>query len=205
MKLSNKLEKRPSQQQTEIVTMDTNNEDREFKSVSELKEWFVTEKDLDENDATEAAAALFEKGFDCTSTLFGMTNMELEEEGVSSPVAVALSNKLKTSPQQQRLSRNAATALKVRKKQRENQRSAVITINDDEEDRIFKSASELKEWLVTANGVHQGMLGDAADMLFERGYIAPLTMIGISVDVLEDMGLSIPLALELRNNLKTRP
>ena len=49
------------------------------------------------------------------------------------------------------------------------------------------------------------MLGDAANTLFQCGYIASCSLLGIAVDVLQGNGLSDLLARELSNKLKVMP
>ena len=65
-----------------------------FANANELKAWLL-EQCVDADDATHAAPLLFPKGYNRPSTLFNVTASILIDEGVSKPIAVAISNQLK--------------------------------------------------------------------------------------------------------------
>jgi hypothetical protein len=56
-------------------------------------------KGVDEEDVADAAYKLFTKEFNKPSTLIGILSTQLENEGITTPVAVSLSNKLKEQQQ----------------------------------------------------------------------------------------------------------
>lgn len=66
-----------------------------FASIDELKAWLVGQQ-VEADDAAHAAPLLFPKGFDRPSRLYNVTASILIDEGVAKPIAVAISNQLKT-------------------------------------------------------------------------------------------------------------
>ena len=74
--------------------------DIKFKSKDELEDWLKS-RGVDDDDAVEAADKLFEKKFNKTSRLLGVTVEILQGAGIEDALAVELMNKLKTQQQQQ--------------------------------------------------------------------------------------------------------
>ena len=65
----------------------------------------------------------------------------------------------------------------------------------------FSAASELKVWL-QGRGVREKVASATASTLFQKGFDAPSTLLGLSSEQLERNGLSTPSANELSNALK---
>ena len=78
-------------------------------------------------------------------------------------------------------------------------------MNNNEEDKKFKSSHELKDWLVHAKGVHEVDAVKAASILYDKDFNVPSKLIGITVDMLKNQGLSDPVAMTLSNKLEKRP
>ena len=74
-------------------------EEEEFETAGALKAWLES-KGVGERKAAEAAPVLFNKGFDNPDTLNGISSGDLKEEGLSTPLALYLSNKLAKRQQQ---------------------------------------------------------------------------------------------------------
>ena len=143
-----------------------NDEDRYFSCASELEEWLVTARQVDESTAHEAAATLFENGFDSSSILLGITCCTLERNGLSIPVAMTLRNKLEARSWQQQ----------------------TVTRNKNDEYRKFKSAGELQEWFVTVKRLKEDDARMAAATLFDKGYNNASTLDGITFEELKKQG-----------------
>ena len=69
-----------------------------------------------------------------------------------------------------------------------------------EDDKKFRSKSELEEWL-KARGIDEDDVRQAAETLFAHGFNKPSTLWGISSDDLKEVGLSIPVARHFSNKL----
>lgn len=74
-------------------------EEEVFGTEGALKAWLES-KGVGERKAAEAAPVLFDKGFDNPDTLNGISSTQLERNGLTTPLAQLLSNKL-AKPQQQ--------------------------------------------------------------------------------------------------------
>jgi hypothetical protein len=68
-------------------------------------------------------------------------------------------------------------------------------------DNKFESKDELGEWL-KSRGVDEEDAAEAAEKLFLNKFNKPSRLLGISVEMLQRIALSDPLALELSNKLK---
>ena len=75
-------------------------DDKKFESKGELEAWLKS-RGVDEEDVAEAAEKLFAKGFNKPSRLFGISVGMLTRAGLSDPLALELSNKLKAQQPQQ--------------------------------------------------------------------------------------------------------
>mmetsp|Transcript_13595 Transcript_13595/g.29850 ORF Transcript_13595/g.29850 Transcript_13595/m.29850 type:complete len:315 (+) Transcript_13595:94-1038(+) len=70
----------------------------------------------------------------------------------------------------------------------------------EDDDKKFRSKSELEEWL-KARGIDEDDVRQAAETLFAHGFNKPSTLWGISSDDLKEVGLSIPVARHFSNKL----
>lgn len=67
---------------------------KKFSNNDELVVWLINQG-ADEDDAANAAAMLLPKGFNEPDALWGITSQQLESNGLATPLAMKLSNKLK--------------------------------------------------------------------------------------------------------------
>ncbi len=76
--------------------------EQEFANAGELEAWLES-KGVPPRKAADAAATLFDKDFDCPSTLEGISSIQLEKNSLTTPLAQLLHNKLKPKQEEKHI------------------------------------------------------------------------------------------------------